>query len=419
MFSLAPLPGESNGRAFGRMIVPLCGNGIFIVGLLAVAAILPALTHNFLLRGATPAGARLMAQMVVIAAGLASMVGAPAVSLATRRFGKRPTLLALLAIYAVSGGVGVFQPSFAVLMVSRVFMGLAGGAVGTICLALLADYYHGPLRFMLIGLSATVQVIISIVAILLCGWLADMFGWGAAFYVFFFLGLICLVIAWAFIVEPPAVPLAARNRFSRRAFGLVFPVYLTLLIFAVGQFTYVIEGPFLLNLFGVTKASAQGLFGAIPLVGAMVAGLFFGWLHRRASERWIVITVNLIMALAVLGLSAAQNKIEIIGLYIIIGLMTNIMIPAAISMVVGRALPGTREACVGLVISVIGLGQFLNPVVGRPFGIFFGLRGSLAGIGLIILVQTLVLILGGFGQNQPSAAQEDQAEMLLDDRTPS
>ncbi len=261
------------------------------------------------------------------------------------------------------------------------------------------------------------QVVISIVAILLCGWLADMFGWGAAFYVFFFLGLICLVISWAFIVEPPPVPLAERRRFSLRALAPVLPVYIALLIFAIGQFTYVIEGPFLLNLFGVTKASTQGLFGAIPLVSAIVSGLFFGWLHRRVPERWIVISVNLIIALAVLGLSASQGKVQAAGLYIVIGLMTNIMIPAAISMVVGRALPGTREACVGLVISVIGLGQFLNPVVGRPFSVYFGLRGELAGIGLIILVQVVVLILSGFGKNQPSPAQEDQAEMLLDDRT--
>ena len=418
MISLAPFPDETNGHAFGRMIVPLCGTGIFIVALLAMASILPALTHGFVLRGVAPADARFMAQMAVIAAGLASIIGAPAVSLATRRFGKRRSLLALLAVYALSGGAGVFEPGFAALIASRIILGFASGGVGTICLALIADYYKGPQRSTLLGISATLQMIISIIAVLVCGWLAEMFGWGAAFYVFLFLGLASLVIAWAFIIEPPPErsALMARKSFSMRALAPVYPVYLVLLIFALGQFTYVIQGPFLLGVFGVTRASTQGMFAAIPIASAIVAGLFFGWLHRRVSERWIVIAVNLIIGLAVLGLSASRGTGQVAGLYVIIGLVTNLMIPTAIAMVVGRALPGTREASVGLILSVLGLGQFLNPVVGRPFSAYFGLRGALAGIGLIILVQALVLFLGRFGRYPPDRTYEDQAEMLLDDR---
>ena len=418
MISLAPYPNESNGHAFGRMIVPLCGTGIFIVSLLALASILPALTQGFVLHGAVPADARFMAQMAVIAAGLASIIGAPAVSLATRKLGKRRSLLVLLAVYALSGGVGVFEPGFAVLIASRIIIGFASGAVGTICLALIADYYKGPQRSTLLGISATLQMIISIMAILLCGWLADVFGWGAAFYVFFFLGLIALVIAWAFIIEPPPQrsPLVTRRIFSMQALAPVYPVYVVLLVFALGQFTYVIQGPFLLNLFGVTRASVQGLFAAIPIASAVIPGLFFGWLHSRVPERWIAIAVNLIIGLAVLGLSASRGRGEVIVLYVVIGMVTNIMIPLAIAMVVSRALPGTREASVGLILSVLGLGQFLNPIIGRPFSAYFGLRGALAGIGLIILVQSLVLILGRFGRNPPSPAYEEQAEMVLDDR---
>ncbi len=418
MISLAPYPGESSGHAFGRMIVPLCGTGIFIVALLAMASILPALTHGFVLRGVAPADARFMAQMAVIAAGLASIVGAPAVSLVTRKFGKRHSLLALLAVYALSGGVGVFEPGFAVLITSRVILGFASGAVGTICLALIADYYKGPQRSTLLGISSTLQMIISIIAVLLCGWLAEKFGWGAAFYVFLFLGLASLIIAWAFVIEPPPErsPLVTRKIFSMEGLAPVYPVYLVLLVFALGQFTYVIQGPFLLGLFGVTRASAQGTFAAIPIASAMVAGLFVGWLHRRVSERWIIIGVNLTIGLAVLGLSASRGTGQVAGLYVVIGLATNLMIPTAIAMVVGRALPGTREASVGLILSVLGLGQFLNPLVGRPFAAYFGLRGALAGIGLIILVQTLVLFLGRFGRHPPSQTYEDQAEMMLDDR---
>ncbi len=421
MVSLAPYPGESNAHAIGRLIVPLCGNGILFAALVAIVSILPALAHGFVQHGATPANARFMAQMVVIAAGLANIVGAPAVALATRRFGKRRSLLALLVLYTISGGVGVFEPGFAVLIASRIVLGFAAGGIGALSFALIADYYHGPLRFTLLGLSATTQMIIAVIAIVLCGWLADRFGWGSVFYVFFFFGLISLVIAWAFIIEPPqeTVPLTVRKISWSAALAPVWPIYLILLILALGQFSTVTQGPFLLNLFGVTKAATQGAFGAIPIFAGMVAGLFFGWLHRRVSERWIMIAVSLFGGIAVAGLSATHGLPQVAGLYVVIGLAAGLMVPASVAMVVGRALPGTREASVGLILSVFGVAQFLNPVVARPFTAAFGLRGAFAGIGAIILVQTAVLVFGTFARNPPSPEYEDRAEQLLYDRASS
>ncbi len=417
MVSLAPYPGESNAHAFGRMIVPLCGNGIFFVVPMALVSILPTLAHNFARHGATPANAQFMAQMVLLVAGLTSIVGAPAVTLLTRNFGKRRSLLALLAIYALSGVVGVFEPGFAVLIASRIIIGAASAAIGALSLALIADYYHGPLRFTLFGLSATAQMLLAVIAILLSGWLADRFGWGSVFYVFFFIGLIALIIAWACIIEPPAesVSLIARKISLKAALKPVAPIYLLALIFVIGQLSTVVQGPFLLNLFGVSKASTQGAFGAIPIFAAMVAGAFFGWLHKRVSERPMVIALNLILAMAIIGLGAAHGTGQIIGLYVVIGLVSGIMVPACIAMVVGRAQPGARELSVGLVLSVIGLSGFINPIIARPFTAAFGLRGAFAGIGAILLIQTAILVFGPFARNPPSPTYEDRAETLLDD----
>jgi predicted MFS family arabinose efflux permease len=411
MVSLAPYPGESKAHALGRVILPLCGHGIFVIVPISLVSILPALAHSFAQQGATPANARFMAQMIAMVAGLASIVGAPSVGLVTRRFGKRNSLLVLLFIYAVSGGVGVFEPGFAMLIAARIISGFSGAAIGALTLALIADYYHGALRFTLLGLSVTIQMLLAVISILLCGALAGRFGWGAAFYVFFFIGLAALVIAWAFIIEPQAepAPLHVQKISWGAAFAPVWPIYLIVLVVSLGQMCTNFQGPFLLNLFGVTKPSVQALYGALPIFAAMIAGLFFGWIHRRVQERRIIITVSLVLGLGVVTLGVSRGPGEAAGLYTLVGLAGGIFFPASIAMVVDRALLGAREASVGLILGTVGLAQFLNPVVARPLTGAFGVRGAFVGMGTGVLIMVAILILGPFARNPPSPEHEDRA----------
>jgi predicted MFS family arabinose efflux permease len=386
-------------RAVGKMLVPMsCG----ALSLLALIAIVPAITP--IAAGFTRHGARngqFMAQIVLIIAGLSSIVGAPVVAVAAKCFGKRPTLLSMLLLFSLSGTVGWFEPGFAALLISRIVLGFTGGALGMLGLVLITDYYHGPLRFRLLGISGTVQLASTILALILCGALVDRFGWGSAFAIYPVTGILILVVAFFCSAEPPAVaaPASATQKSGLvRKLLPVVPVYLVITIFIIGQFTVAIEGPFLLVKIGVGKAASQGMITAVPSVAAMISSFFFGWLYARFSERQIIIPVIAAVGAGITAIAFASSVREVVLYYVVIGLAAGIIFPASATMVISRAAPETREPALGMIFSFVGIGEFLNPVVTAPITHAFGVEGAFFAIGMVELTMALVLLASMFGR---------------------
>jgi MFS family permease len=388
-------------RAAGRMLVPLSCGALALLAVVAIIPAIPLIAGSFTRHGVSDG--RFLAQMIMIIAGLSSIIGAPAVAMGAKRFGKRPAVLVTLMLFALSGGIGIFQPGFVTLLLSRIVLGFAGGGLGMLGLVLITDYYHGPLRFRLLGVSGTVGLAAAILALVLCGALVDRFGWGAAFAIYPASGLLTWIVAW-FCITEPEIPAADQGQSSQGAFGMVnkltpvYPIYLLVLIFVFGQFTIAIEGPFLLVKIGVLKAASQGLITAIPNMTAMVSSLFFGYLYARLSERQIVTPIVVIVGAGIAAIAFSNSVLEIAVYYAIIGLASGIIIPAAATMVIARAIPGTREPALGMILSVVGVGQFLNPIVTAPITRAFGIRGTFCAVGVVLLVTSAVMILGPFGR---------------------
>ncbi len=389
-------------RAAGRMVVALSCSALFLLVPFAIVPAIPRIAESFTHHGASDG--RFLAQMILIISGLSSIVGAPVVAITAKRFGKRPTVLVMLMLFALSGGVGIFEPVFWLLLVSRAVLGFAGGALGMLGLVLITDYYHGPLRFKLFGIGSTVQLALAIAALLLGGVLVDRFGWGAPFAIYLVLGLVMWIIACFCITEPPVI--AAPNAVSQTS-GLfkshmpVYPIYVLTVIFIIGQFTVAIQGPFLLVKMGLTKAATTGMLTAIPSVVAMLSSLFFGYLYAWFSERQLIISAMAVGGAGITALAFASGGADVAAYYILIGLSSGIIMPASATMIVTRAKPETREPALGMVLSVIGLAQFLNPIVTAPITHEFGIKGAFFGVGLMQLVTVIVLIFGAFGRSIP------------------
>jgi DHA1 family bicyclomycin/chloramphenicol resistance-like MFS transporter len=385
--------------AAGKMLVALTCHSLFFMVPLAIVPALPSIAATFTLRGA--ADGRFLAQLILIVAGLASIVGAPAVSFFAKRIGKRSTLLAMLFIYTLSGAVGIFEPGFLILLISRFVLGFAGGAIGAFGFILLADYYEGALRLRLLGFSSTIQMAVAIFSMILCGLLVDRFGWGSAFAVYLVAGVVILAIAFVCITEPPAVSthnLPAANHGLVRALAPVYPIYVLITVFAIGQFLVPVQGPFLLVSVGVIKASSQGMIAAVPNVAAMISAAFFGVLHARISERRMVVSITVAMGAIIIATALMYNVPAIVVCYFVMGIASGIMVPVGAAMVIARASPGTREVALGIIFSVIGLAQFLNPLVAAPLYAISGVRGTFAGIGMMVLIMGATITLGSFGR---------------------
>lgn len=387
-------------RAGAKMLVPLSSGALSMLAVVIIVPAVPSIAATFTRHGA-PNGP-FLAQFVLIIAALSAILGAPTGAVAAKRFGKRPTLLAALLLFTLAGSVGLVEPGFWLLLISRFLVGFAGGALGMLSMVLITDYYHGPLRFKLLGIMGTTQLGGTILALILSGQLVDHFGWGSAFAIFSVTGLVTLVGAWFCIDEPQAdtalTSLEAQTSGLFRKLIPVYPIYGLIMIYIVGQFCIPIDGPFLLIKIGVTKASTQGLITAVPSIAAMLSSVFFGALHARLTERQLVIPAFAVFGVGLAALAFAYGVGIFVFYYIIVGLASGITIPLAATMVIARALPETRETALGLILSVAGISQFLNPVISAPITHAFGIRAPFLALGAVTLVTVALLAVGPFGR---------------------
>lgn len=390
------------------MAVVLSGNAVFFIVPMAIVAALPSMAKTFADAGS--ANGMLQAQMVLIISALSSIIGSPTIALAARFVGKKRALMAMFLLYSVSGSVGVFETGFLPLMVSRAVLGFAGGAIGSLTVVLLADYYEGALRFRLLGISGTIQMATAILSMSLCGWLVDKFGWGFAFIVYPAVGLIMLALAW-FAISEPIVSSTAQGLSGKRInyfrdLATVYPAYGVILVLAIGLFMVPIQGPFLLASIHVVNATTQGMIAAAPNITAMISGLLFGYLRNRYSERFVVFLAAGTLGIFTIVSSLANNVQEIVACYLIVGLAVGLIVPAGFGMVIGRASTGVREAAVGMILSVIGIAQFVNPLLCAPIIQSYGIRSAFVGVGGLVLIMLLFLIVGRFGDAQADSSSK-------------
>jgi MFS transporter, DHA1 family, multidrug resistance protein len=210
------------------------------------------------------------------------------------RFGRRPMLLAGLAVYTLSGFACAWAPSIEVLVAARLVQGL-GGCVGPILgRAIVRDHYSGVHAAQMLSYVTLVFALAPMVAPLLGGALLDLFGWPSIFFAFGVFGLLLLIVTWFAFAESLAVPdaraleltrLIAKGRrfFSNRQ--CVGYMLINSFIFA-GLFAYISGSPFVfIGIYGV-PAGRFGLYFALSALGIVLGALVNGRLiRRRPPER--------------------------------------------------------------------------------------------------------------------------------------
>lgn len=104
--------------------------------------------------------------------------------------------IALLTLAALGGGLA---PSFGVLVVCRLFQGLAGGVLIPAALALLALAFPAQRRGWVIGLWSTVSMVAPAVGPLVGGYLLTNAGWRWAFLIHVPIGVVATVVSLKFL----------------------------------------------------------------------------------------------------------------------------------------------------------------------------------------------------------------------------
>ncbi len=217
---------------------------------------------------------------------LGVFVGAPVLTLATRRLPRKTTLLVLMAIFTLGNLACALAPTYGLLMAARVVTALAHGTFFGVG-ALVATSLVPPQRkASAIAVMFTGLTIATLLGVPLGSWLGQAFGWRSTFWAVSGVGLLALAVLALFV--PKAQEKLALAPLSEELAVLARPqVQLGLLMTVLGfggvfaVFTYI--QPILVQLAGFSQQAVSPVL--LVFGGGLVAGNLLGgrWADRRPA----------------------------------------------------------------------------------------------------------------------------------------
>lgn len=219
-------------------------------------------------------------------------------------WGRRPVMLAGLAVYLAASIGSALAPSFEVLLAMRALQGAGATASQIIGRAMVPDFFAGERAQRTMSLIAVIFGVAPAIAPILGGVIVGAGSWRT---VFWFLAAWATLLIVAVILLPEGLPPSERIAFSPRAvLGSLWSVArhpdgrLLALIGALhfaGSFLYISSAPIFMGT--LMQRGAQDYWMLfVPLVGGMIAG---SWLAGRLAHWPARRTIRLGYAIGTLG----------------------------------------------------------------------------------------------------------------------
>jgi MFS transporter, DHA1 family, multidrug resistance protein len=316
------------------------------------------------------------------------------------RLGRRPVILAALALYAVATVVCAVAQSIHVLIAVRFVQALGGAGCIVLARAAVRDLYSGVRAGRELSLMGSITAFAPIVAPAIGGVLQDSFGWRATFYVLVVFALFAAATAARLL--PETLRQRAAGPFSLATMGTLYRSVLShkgflanlgiLVTSFIGLFAWISGAPFVM----------QGLYGLTPIVfGATYASGAAGYMIGAFGASRIVMRFGLdrtvgigtvIMAIGGLAMAVAiALKLAHVGW--LVGTMTIYLAG------MGFALPQTQAGALtpfpdraGTASSLLGFAQQGSAAItAAAIGFYLGhsawpVAGTIAVVGCLSLV---------------------------------
>ncbi|MEM7121932.1 MAG: multidrug effflux MFS transporter [Pseudomonadota bacterium] len=319
------------------------------------------------------------------------------------RFGRRPVLLAAMAVYVIASAACVMTTDIGVFLVCRILQGviIAGW---TVSLAIVRDMKPANEAASTIGYISMVMAVAPMIGPLAGGLLDAFFGWRASFVAFTLMGLGLLILCWADLGETNAARtggFAAQVRAypdllrSRHFWG-----YALCMAFSVGAFYAFLAGTPLVAtaVFGMSTATLGAAMGSIT-AGFVFGSFLSGRLARRHALATMIIAGRLVACIGlaaglVLVMAGYLNVVLLFGATIFVGIGNGLTTPSASAgaMSVRPHLAGSASGLFGALTAVVGalLTVITGALVTVETGAFMLLAIMLAASFLALLAALLV-----------------------------
>ena len=369
---------------------------------LSLNILVPAIPGLVIKFAADPASVQLAVSLYLMGLAVAQLVFGPL----SDRFGRRPVVLAGLALATLASTAAVFAANIASLVTARVAQSLGASTGQTIGRAIIRDIYDREHAASMIGLVTSVVVLMPMVAPLLGGILDTLFGWEAIFV--FTATLSFIVFAWAVLELPETLSLApgSRAHFSADLAALAasprfFGYALCAGLGSAPFFSFLGAAPHVVvTVLGHTSAE-YGLWFFVPSIGFMAGNFAVSRLTAQFGIHaliWWGITLTIFGCVLAVLVYVALPGWEMATIFlpqIVIGFGNGLLLPTSIAGAVSirPQVAGTASGVTGFIQMAIGAAaaQLGGQVVAHAAGATPMLLLMLAfGIATAIAVFSLV-----------------------------
>jgi MFS family permease len=377
---------ENSGRRAGltQSLLLLLGSCLPVLGAVLLAPVLPRMQAHF----AEVAGSTVLVPNVLTLPALMIAVLAPFAGVIADRLGRKPLLLASMALYTLCGVLPLWLDSLPAIVASRAGIGLAEAGIMTCCTTLMGDYYSGARRERLFALQMVATSLSAAVFIALGGFLGQD-DWRTPFALYA-VGLIFLpLMAWKLWEPQPRVQPAATlptpvpRLFPWRA---LTPLYALSLLAGLSLFIVPVQAGYLLNLLHVDAPQQIGMTMGANQLGVLVGALSF----RLRSQHVLLIAYGL-AGIGGLLMAAAGSHAQVVVAVLVNGLGIGLMLPTLITWIMAQVGFDQRGRAAGCFTAAIFAGEFISPLVVLAItsGASTALPQALAMIGWLQLVVAL------------------------------
>jgi DHA1 family inner membrane transport protein len=345
------------------------------------------------------------AGLLISGYALGVVVGAPTLTLATRRLPRKTVLIALMVIFTIGNVACALAPSYGALMAARIITALAHGTYFGVGSVAATSLVAPGRRASAIAVMFTGLTVATLLGVPFGAWLGLAFGWRATFWAVASLG-VAATLALAWLVPRAGESFEAAPLRDELSALLRRPVLLGFAMTVLGYagvftvFTYI--QPILTKITGFSEGAVSPIllvFGAGLTVGNFVGG--------RLADR--ALTPAIVGTLAALALTlffltfAFETRISAVMMVGMFGAAAFATVAPLQLLVLEKAGEAGRALASSLNIAAFNLGNALGAWLG---GIVIDRGPGLSAIPAVAALVTaagLVVALWSFRQDRREA----------------
>lgn len=219
------------------------------------------------------------------------------------RYGRRPLLLAGLALFVIASIASALATSIETLIAARLVQALGGASGIVLSRAIVRDLYQGEKAASVLGYITMAWVLAPMIAPAIGGYLDQLWGFRLSFVVLALIGAVTLVVAWFTLHETNFNRRSDGRLWQSAHYGRIFASrqfrgYATSLAFASAVFfTFLAFAPFLtVNIMG-RSAVEYGLWFILVSLGYMAGNFLSGRYSELIGNDRMVLFGNLMTLL--------------------------------------------------------------------------------------------------------------------------